>query len=161
MAPCQCAETLGGSVARQDVCRVLLPELQSLRVSFRFLWKPISCDTAAMSYFQQNILTLKSLQIYSVTFSYDQVASILAGPKPGQKYLMALEILDIQIWCFSPALLGLFAEKTPRLRSLKLIASIIGLASDEKPDPLERPDNRVPEVSRLTLCSICPPSENK
>jgi len=133
----------------QDFCHVLLPELQSL--SFRFLSPAMSCDVAAVSYFQKIILTVKSLRVYPVIFSDNQVASILAGPKPG-KCFTALEMLDIPMWCFSPALLGLLAEKTPRLRSLKLIVFIIG--PDEKVQPFGR--NMIPEFCDV-LQSRCYP----
>ena len=122
----------------QEWCRVLLPGLQSL--SFRLLCLPVSCSAAAIPYFQQHILTVRSLRIYPLIFSYDQVASILTGPSPGG-YFTAITMLDIQVWCFSPALLGLLVEKTPRLRTLKLMISVIG------PDKQSKPWNRVPEVS--------------
>ncbi|KIM41560.1 hypothetical protein M413DRAFT_445533 [Hebeloma cylindrosporum] len=121
----------------QEWCRVLLPELQSL--SFRLLCFMESCDDAAIPYFQRHILTVKFLRIYPMIFSYDQVASILTGPKPGGDQLTALRVLDIQIWCFSPDFLRLLAEQTPRLRSLKLMVSAIG------PDKHSELRNRVPE----------------
>ena len=135
----------------QEWCRVLLPGLQSL--SFGLSGFSVSCEAAAIPYFQRHIPTITSLTILSLHFSYEQVASILTGPNPGYQ-LTALRALDIQIWCFSPAFLSLLVDKTPQLRSLKLNASVIG--PDKQPARFGR--NRVPEVGRLCSLCICPRS---
>jgi hypothetical protein len=133
----------------QEWCRVLLPGLQFL--SFGLSGFRMSCEAAAIPYFQRHIPTVKSLTILDLHFSYDQVASILTGPMSGGYQLTALRTLDIRIWCFSPAFLSLLAENTPQLRSLKLNMSVIGpdKGPDKQPERFGR--NRVPEVGRHSL----------
>jgi hypothetical protein len=132
----------------QEWCCVLLPGLQSL--SFGLSGFSVSCEAAAIPYFQRHIPTVTSLTILSLHFSYEQVASILTGPKPGGYQLTALRALDIQIWCFSPAFLSLLVDRAPQLRSLKLSAFVIG--PDKQPARFGR--NRVPEVGRHSLSSM-------
>jgi hypothetical protein len=78
-------------------------------------------------------------------FSYDQMASIIKGPRVGGHQHMALRTLEMEIHCFSPDILSLFAEGIPQLRSLKLEVMVIG------PDKYQQPKNygnRVSEASR-------------
>ena len=127
----------------QEWCDILLPGLQSL--SFCFLCLTVSHDDAAdttIPYFQQHIPTVKSLIIHTLHFSYNQVASILTGPKYGEYQLTVLRMLDIQIQCFSPAFLSLLIDKAPQLWLLKLNMSIIG--PDKQPKCFRR--SRVPEL---------------
>jgi len=124
----------------QEWCRVPLPGLQSLL--FGLSGFRVSCGAAAIPYIQRHIPTVTSLTIRSLHFSYDQVASILTGPKSGGYQLTALRALDIEIWCFSPAFLSLLVDRAPQLRSLRLNASVIG--PDKQPERFGR--NRVPEV---------------
>ena len=134
----------------QEWCHVLLPELRSL--SFSLSGFRVSCEAAAIPYFQRHISTVKSLTILALYFSYDQVASILMGPKQGGYQLTALRTLNIQIWCFSPALLSLLADQAPQLRSLKLYVCVIG--PDKQPESFA--SNRVPEVGRsFSVCPLC------
>ena len=99
----------------QEWCRILFPELQSLLFGLWFLRLTVLVfrEDAAITYIQQHVLTVKSLQVSVLTFSYDQVASILTGLKGGEYRLTKLETLNLQIWCFSLALLSLLAENTP------------------------------------------------
>jgi hypothetical protein len=57
---------------------------------------------------------------------------------------MALRMLNMEIWGFSPDLLSLLANEMPHLRSLKLEVQVFGPAKQLKSDRR----NRVPEVSR-------------
>ena len=138
----------------QEWCHVLLPGLQSL--SFGLSGFGMSCEAAAIPYFQRHIPTVKSLTILDLHFSYDQVAAILTGPKSGGYLLTTLRTLDIRIWCFSPTFLSLLAENTPQLRSLKLNMFVIG--PDKGPDkqPERFGKNRVPEVGRHSQSSMYP-----
>jgi hypothetical protein len=133
----------------QEWCHILLPELQAL--SYSLSGFRMSCEAAAIPYFQRHIPTVKSLTIFGLHFSYDQVASILTGPTPGYQLTM-LRTLDIRIRCFSPAFLNLLAEKTPQLRLLKLDMSVIG--PDKQPESFA--GDRVPEVGRsFSICPLC------
>ena len=126
----------------QEWFHVLLPELQSL--SFSLSGFRVSCEAAAIPYFQRHIPTIKSLSILALDFSYDQVASIFTGPKQGGYQLASLRTLYIQIWCFSPAFLSLLVDNAPQLRLLELNGSVIG--PDKQPERFG--PNRVPEVGR-------------
>jgi len=132
----------------QEWCHVLLPGLQSL--SFGFSGFTLSSEAAAIPYLQRHIPTVTSLTIISRHFSYDQVASILTGPKSGGYQLTALRALDIRIRCFSPTFLSLLVDSAPQLRSLKLNVSVIG--PDKQPERFER--SRVPEVGCHSLSSM-------
>ncbi|KIM41562.1 hypothetical protein M413DRAFT_151078 [Hebeloma cylindrosporum] len=132
----------------QEWCRVLLPELQSLSLQFhRFI---IPSSEAAIPYLQRHIPTVETLIIHALQFSYEQISSILMGPTPGGYQLTRLRILDIQIWCFSPAFLSLLVRQAPHLQSLKLTASVIG--PDKQPARFGR--NRVPEVRRFPILNV-------
>ena len=135
----------------QEWCRVLLPGLRSL--SFGLSGFSLPCQAAAIPYLQRYMPTVMSLTILNMHFSYDQVASILTGPTPGGCQLTALRVLDIRIWCFSPALLPLLVDSAPQLRSLKLNMSAIG--PDKQPERFGR--NRVPEVGRHSLPCVSAP----
>jgi hypothetical protein len=136
----------------QEWCRVLLPGLQSL--SFGFSGFTLSSEAAAIPYLQRHIPTVKSLTVLVLNFSYDQVASILTGPRHGGYQLTALRALNIRISCFSPAFLSLLVDNVPQLRSLKLTMSAIG--PDKQPEHFPR-NSLVPEVSHSLFCMyLCP-----
>jgi len=126
----------------QEWCRVLLPDLQFL--SFGLSGFSVSCEAAAIPYFQRQTPNLKSLEVHPLWFSYDQMASIITGPKAAGYQLKALRTLDVQIRCFSPDLLSLLADRIPHLRSLKLVVMAIG--PDKQHDIIGI--SLVPEVSR-------------
>lgn len=134
----------------QEWCRVLLPELLSLSLQFhRFI---IPSSEAAIPYMQRHIPTVETLIIHALQFSYEQISSILKGPTPGGYQLTRLRILDIQIWCFSPAFLSLLVRQAPHLQSLKLTASVVG--PDKQPARFGR--NRVPEFCEALKSSYFP-----
>jgi hypothetical protein len=126
----------------QEWCHVVLPELQCL--SFHLCGFTVSCEAAAITYLQRQIPSLKSLKVHPLWFSYDQMTSIITGPKSTGYQLKALRTLDVQIRCFSPNILSLLADRIPHLRSLKLAVAVIG--PDEQPEHLG--SSRVPEVSQ-------------
>jgi len=135
------------SFFNQEWCRVLLPELQFL--SFRFSRVTVPCEAAVIPYLQRQIWTLRSLEVHTFFFSFDQVASIITGHRDGGHQLVALRTLDMDIQCFSPDLLNLLADRIPQFRPLKQTVIVIG--PDKQPDPPGR--GRVPEAS---LPSVCP-----
>jgi hypothetical protein len=124
----------------QEWYRVLLPALQSL--SFRLSGFTVSCE-AAIPYLQRQIPTLKFLEVHQLCFSYDQIASVITGPKAEGCQLRALRTLNVQIQCFSPYLLTLVADRLPNLQSLKLLVMTIG--PDKQPKDLG--SSKIPEVS--------------
>jgi len=128
----------------QEWCRVLFPELRSLSLRLRVSYFTTPFEDAAITYIQQHIPTVESLHVY-LTFSYEQVASILTGPKGGEYQLTKLGTLDLRIWCFSPALLILLAVNAPQLQSLRLRPIVLG--PDNHTEPFG--ENRAPEVSPL------------
>jgi len=133
----------------QEWCRVPFPELRSLSFRLRVSYSTMSFEDGAITYIQQHIPIVESLQVL-LPFSYDQVASILTGPKGGEYQLTKLGILDLEIWCFSPALLSLFAVNTPQLQSLRLRPTVLG--PDKQPEPFG--GNRVLEVSPLPFSGL-------
>jgi len=133
----------------QEWYRVLLPALQFL--TFRLSGFTVSCEATAIPYLQRQIHTLKSLDVHPLSFSYDQMASILTGPQAAGYQLSALRMLDVQIKCFSPYLLSLIADRISNLHSLKLVVLVVG--PDKHPKDLG--SSKVPEVSRPSfyLCA--------